>query len=109
MINDYANASKDFNPIHIDENFAKKTPFKKRIAHGMLSLSIIMEYLYKYYSKDWFNNSSFEGRFKNPLFAEEKIKIILEEKNTDENKKNIKIQCLKENGDEVVSASFTTE
>ena len=58
MINDYASASKDFNPIHIDENFAKKTPFKKRIAHGMLSLSIIMEYLYKYYSKDWFNNSN---------------------------------------------------
>ena len=31
MINDYASASKDFNPIHIDENFAKKLHSKKEL------------------------------------------------------------------------------
>ena len=51
MINDYAEASKDYNPIHIDEEFASKSLFKSRIAHGMLTISIIMEYLYKIYSK----------------------------------------------------------
>lgn len=25
----------DYNPIHIDENYASKTAFKKCIAHGM--------------------------------------------------------------------------
>ena len=34
MINDYAEASKDYNPIHIDEEFASKSLFKSRIAHG---------------------------------------------------------------------------
>ena len=51
MINNYAEASKDYNPIHIDEEFASKSLFKSRIAHGMLTISIIMEYLYKIYSK----------------------------------------------------------
>ena len=38
-INLYAEASQDFNPIHIDEEFAKKTPLGGTIAHGMLILS----------------------------------------------------------------------
>ncbi len=35
-INLYAEASQDFNPIHIDEDFARKTPLGGTIAHGML-------------------------------------------------------------------------
>lgn len=107
MINDYAFASKDFNPIHLDEDFAKKSIFKKRIAHGMLTLSIIMEYLYESYSEFWFDDSSIDARFKNPLFAEEKIIISHSEKNITESKKNIKVMCIKENGDEVLTANLT--
>ncbi|HWR06240.1 MaoC family dehydratase [Sporomusa sp.] len=31
----------DFNPIHVDEEFAKATVFGKRLAHGMLTASFI--------------------------------------------------------------------
>ncbi len=31
----------DNNPVHVDEDFAKQTIFKKRIAHGFLSASLI--------------------------------------------------------------------
>lgn len=37
----FAGASGDNNAIHINEEFAKTTPFKGRIAHGMLSASVI--------------------------------------------------------------------
>ncbi|MDY6880484.1 MAG: MaoC/PaaZ C-terminal domain-containing protein [Desulfatiglans sp.] len=36
----FAGLSGDYNPIHVDAAFAQNTPFKERIAHGLLVLSI---------------------------------------------------------------------
>jgi acyl dehydratase len=36
----FAGLSGDYNPLHTDEEFGKSTPFKGRIAHGMLCVSI---------------------------------------------------------------------
>lgn len=33
---DFARVSKDTNPIHLDDEYAKSTKFKGKIAHGML-------------------------------------------------------------------------
>jgi|SRR5699024_9689359 len=41
----YAGASGDFNPIHVDEEFAKNSPLKGVIAHGMLSMGFIAQYV----------------------------------------------------------------
>ena len=41
IIKSFAYASRDRNPIHLDEKFAKKTIFKGRIAHGILVASFI--------------------------------------------------------------------
>jgi 3-hydroxybutyryl-CoA dehydratase len=37
----FAGLSGDFNPVHVNEEFAKTTMFKGRIAHGMLSATFI--------------------------------------------------------------------
>ena len=37
----FAGISTDLNPIHINENYAKKTFFGSRIAHGVLSLALV--------------------------------------------------------------------
>ena len=37
----FAGISGDFNPAHINQAYAEQTPFKTRIAHGMLSASFI--------------------------------------------------------------------
>jgi 3-hydroxybutyryl-CoA dehydratase len=38
-IQQFAEASDDFNPVHMDEAFASKTAYRGRIAHGLLSAS----------------------------------------------------------------------
>ncbi len=40
-IETFAELSTDHNPVHLNEEYAKDTMFKGRIAHGMLSASLI--------------------------------------------------------------------
>lgn len=35
----FAEASDDYNPVHMDEAYAARTPYRGRIAHGLLSAS----------------------------------------------------------------------
>lgn len=37
----FAELTGDRNPIHLDDGYAKETPFRRRIAHGMLSAAYI--------------------------------------------------------------------
>ena len=37
----FATISTDRNPVHLDEEYARDTIFEGRIAHGMLTLSLI--------------------------------------------------------------------
>jgi acyl dehydratase len=37
----FAGLSGDFNPMHVDHEFARTTPFRRPVAHGMLVWSII--------------------------------------------------------------------
>jgi acyl dehydratase len=38
----FAGLTGDWHPLHTDVEYAKETPFKERIAHGMLTLSVGM-------------------------------------------------------------------
>ena len=40
-ITQFAELTGDRNPVHLDDGYAAKTPFKARIAHGMLTASLI--------------------------------------------------------------------
>ena len=41
LIAKFAEVSGDFNPLHMDEAFASKTPFRGKIAHGALVASFV--------------------------------------------------------------------
>jgi len=40
-VNRFADVTEDHNPIHVDPEFAKNTPFGGTIAHGFLTLSML--------------------------------------------------------------------
>jgi len=41
MVEEFAKATGDHNPIHLDESYARGTVFRARVAHGMLLAGIL--------------------------------------------------------------------
>ena len=65
-INLYAEASRDFNPIHINEEFARKAGLDGTIAHGMLILAYLSEMMVTAFGKSWLTGGKLDVRFKAP-------------------------------------------
>ena len=40
-VKQFAEVSGDFNPVHMSEEYARKTPFGGRIAHGVIAIGLI--------------------------------------------------------------------
>src|SRR5690606_22098398 len=74
----FAEASGDVNPVHLDEDYAKTTMFGKRIAHGMLTASLISAIL----GNDLPGNGSIyleqTVKFKAPVFIDDTITAQVE-------------------------------
>jgi len=60
----YAEASRDFNPIHIDPEFAVKTEFGGTVAHGMLILAHLSAYMTSNFGHSWMTGGTLNIRFK---------------------------------------------
>ena len=65
-INLYARASGDFNPIHIDADYASKTPLGGTVAHGMLILAYISQMLTNAFGQQWLTSGKLNVRFRAP-------------------------------------------
>jgi acyl dehydratase len=63
----YAEISDDFNPIHVDPEFAAKTPMRGIIAHGMLSLNLVWQSLRATYGGEAAEGATLEVRFVRPV------------------------------------------
>ncbi len=66
VIDAYALASGDHNPIHIDPDFAARAQFGGTIAHGMLVLSYISAMLTRAFGVRWIDTGTLKARFRNP-------------------------------------------
>jgi 3-hydroxybutyryl-CoA dehydratase len=62
----YADASGDHNPIHVDEAYARATPFGGTIAHGMLVLAYLSEMMAAAFGNDWLAGGRMKVRFRAP-------------------------------------------
>jgi 3-hydroxybutyryl-CoA dehydratase len=62
----YAEASGDFNPIHVDEEYARRSPFGGTIAHGMLVLAYLSGMMTDAFGRRWVSGGRLKVRFKSP-------------------------------------------
>ena len=69
----YAEAAKDFNPVHLDEEFARTTQFGRRIAHGMLTLAFVSEMLEMAFPGTYAAGGELDVRFKAPVYPGETV------------------------------------
>ena len=69
--------SGDINPIHLDEEYAKKTRFKKRIAHGILVSSHISALLANTLPGEGSIYLSQSLEFLAPVYINDQIKTIV--------------------------------
>ncbi len=63
----YAEITKDFNPIHVDPEFASQTAMGGIIAHGMLSLNLVWQSLRTSLGDDFAEGAVLDVRFVRPV------------------------------------------
>lgn len=75
MIADFAKISGDYNPLHMDEKYAKSTTFKNRICHGMLLATFFSRLIGMYLPGKHALYFSQSLNFQNPCFVNDVITI----------------------------------
>ena len=106
-INRYAQASGDFNPIHVDEDFAKESALGGTIAHGMLILSYLSQMMTTAFGHNWPSGGKLKVRFKEParpgdvITASGEIRNVEQEGN--ETRVNCNVRCQNQEGEAVIT------
>lgn len=78
-INKFAELSGDYNPLHVDELYARKTMFGKQMVHGIYQLMMCLEVFAQKSKKQIFIND-IKAKFKNGLEIDEIASIKINKK-----------------------------
>jgi 3-hydroxybutyryl-CoA dehydratase len=107
VIHDFAKATGDFNPIHLDQTYAEKTQFKGRIAHGALSIGYISSVLANLLPGPGSIYLSQEIKFLAPVRIGDVIAARVEvvELIPEKNRVKFKTTCVNQNGEVVVDGT----
>jgi 3-hydroxybutyryl-CoA dehydratase len=107
-INDYAEASGDFNPIHVDEEFAKQTQFKGTIAHGLLSIAYLSEMMLSLVGENWLSGGELNVTFLSPVKPGDTItisgRVIAKEMSNGVPRLRVSLEAVNQNDNKVIAA-----
>jgi len=105
MLNAYADASGDHNPIHIDEAFAKTTPMGGTIAHGMLVLSFISEMMAGAFGPQWLSTGSLDVRFRAPARPGDTVTARATAQDPKDGRLRYAVECTSQAGEQLISGT----
>ncbi len=108
----FAGITGDMNPVHIDETFAEKSLFKKRIAHGMLSAGLISTVLGTRIPGPGAIYLKQSLEFRKPVFIGDTITATvevtaLEVDNPKKQRITLATTCMNQDGDTVLTGEAT--
>jgi 3-hydroxybutyryl-CoA dehydratase len=105
LLQQYADASGDHNPIHIDEEFAKTTQMGGTIAHGMLVLSFISEMMAGAFGKRWLESGSLEVRFRNPARPGDRVTASATPQAPKDGRLRYAVECVNDAGEQLITGT----
>lgn len=105
LVRKFAEISGDFNPIHLDEEFAAKTRFGRRIAHGMLTGAFISAVLGQEFAERKIVYLSQTMRFVAPVYVGDSVTVTSTVSHIRDDKGIVTLQtiCTNQNAQEVVT------
>jgi acyl dehydratase len=109
QLHDYAAASGDHNPIHVDPGFAATTPFGGTIAHGMLVLALIGEMMYAAHGDEWTRSGRLKVRFKAPTRPGDTVTASAEETKRHDSAVEYAVQCASQTGEVLIEGRATVQ
>jgi len=100
----YAGVTGDFNPAHINEEYAKRTFFKTRIAHGMLTAGLISTVMANHLPGPGTIYISQTVHFLAPVRIGDTVTAVAEVAALDPDKNRVKMKtyCLNQDGTKVL-------
>jgi acyl dehydratase len=101
-VRQFAAISGDANPVHLDEAYAAQTPFKKRIAHGMLTAGLISAVLGTKLPGEGSIYMSQSLSFRAPVYLDDTITARVEVINIRERKPIVTLKTVCTNQEDVV-------
>ena len=106
-IGQYAEASGDFNPLHLDPEFAATTHYGRVVAHGMLVLAYISDMMGRSFGGHWPESGRLKVRFRAPVYpgdqvtaSGEVVKVSTEDGIV---RVDCAVRCSRKDGEEVIN------
>lgn len=103
----YAGITGDVNPIIVDEEFAKKTPYKKRVVHGMLIASFFSNIVGTKLPGPGSGHINYKVKFIKPAFIGDTIQTKVEvlEINIEKNTVLLDVECINQEGNIIMKGT----
>ena len=100
----FADLVNDYNPIHLDDEYAKTTRFGKRIAHGMLTAGLISGVLGYQLSERKVLYLGQTLKFTAPVFVDDTVTASATVSNIRDDKPIVRLEtiCTNQNGETVL-------
>ena len=94
MVNSFASISEDFNPLHLDPEYAAKSRYKKQIIHGMMACSLFSGLFGTQLPGEGCVYKSQNIRFKRAIFVGDTVTAKVEVVDINKEKKVIKFKTI---------------